>query len=81
MCARACVRARVHGCVRVRVWVCVLEAGWGLGGMELRVDRNIMIFVSFFVCIIYCRFSYGTCTLYLFVSILALLVLISVLFS
>ena len=41
--------------------VCVLGAGRGLGGMELRVGSNIMIS---FLCIIYCSFSYGTCTLY-----------------
>ena len=67
VCVHAYVRACVHVCV------CVLEAGWGLGGMELRIGSD-MIF--FFLCLIYCRFSYGTCTLFLYICIYASLVLI-----
>ena len=47
--------------------VYVLGAGWGLGGMELRVGNNIMILFSLYY--IYCCFSYGTCSLYFCVYI------------
>ena len=50
--------------------------------MELWVGSNIMIFFDFFLlCLIYSRFSYGTCTFYFCVYTYALLVLIYVLLS
>ena len=43
--------------------VCV-GAGVGTGRDGITVSNNMMKLFSFFVVVVYCRFSYGTCTLF-----------------
>ena len=54
---------RVELCVCVCMCVCVCIGGRNLGGVELWVGNNMRVFL-----LLYCHFSYGTCTLFFLVK-------------
>ena len=66
-----CVCVCVHVCVCTCACVCVLGMGWGLGGMELRVGSNIMIFFLSYIPPVLIRHMYFIFFVYIFICIVS----------
>ena len=70
VCVRACVRACVCLCLCVRACVCACVSvgsggGDSVGGMELRVGSNMILFLYILLLLIWHMYFFGVCILYI----------------